>query len=73
MLAMLFSGEGHLRVQEGNSEQWIGRLFHVVSHVTFHVTFVTLAPLFCGLVFVGCFWLGGCVLFAFWFGFPGEL
>ena len=43
---MIFSGEERLRVQVGNNEQRIGRLFHVVSHVTFHVTFVTSAPLF---------------------------
>ena len=55
MLAMIFSGEEHLSVQVDNFEQRIGRLFHIVSHVTFHVTFVTLAPLFCGLVVV----LGG--------------
>ena len=55
VLAMLFSEEGHLRVQEGNSKQWIGRPFHVVSHVTFHVTYVTSAPLFCVLFLLVAF------------------
>ena len=63
ILAILFSGQEHLRVQEGNSKQWIGRLFHVVSHVTFHVTYVTSAPLCCVLfllvAFVG---LGVCLV-----------
>ena len=67
---MIFSGEEHLRVQVGNNEQRIGRLFHVVSHVTFHATFVTSAPLFCGLVVVvWVFFCVVCVLVVF----PGEL
>ena len=70
MLAMIFSGEEHLRVQVGNYEQTIGRLFHVVSHVTFHVTFVTSAPLFCVLVVV--VW-GVCfVLFVSWWCYQAS-
>ena len=68
MLAKLFSGEEHLRVHESNSRQWIGRLFHVVSHGASHVTSVTSAPLvvpFCGLVFVVLGWF--C-----WFCFLGS-
>ena len=41
---------------EGNLEQWIGRLFHVVSHVMFHVTFAAAAPPFCVLCVL--LWLG---------------
>ena len=37
-MAVPFSGEEHLRVQEDNSEQWIGSLFRRVSrHVSRHV------------------------------------
>ena len=54
----------------GNYEQRIGRLFHVVSHVTFHVTFVTSAPLFCGWVVV--VWGGFCVVCVL-VVLPGEL
>ena len=73
VLATIFSGEGHMRVQEGKSELWIGRLFHVVSHVTFHVKHVTSAPLCCVLFCWLFLLLGGGVWFAFWFCFPGEL
>ena len=58
-----------MRVQEGNSELWIGRLFHVVSHVTH----VTSAPLCCVLLCWLFLLLWGSVWFAFWFCFPGEL
>ena len=46
---------------EGNSEQWIGRLFHVVSHVMFHFTsrLSHLLPcLVCCVVFA---FVGACV------------
>ena len=68
MLAMIFSGEEHLSVQVDNYEQRIGRLFHIVFHDKFHVTFVTLAPLFCGLFFV----FGTFALFVSWLCYQGS-
>ena len=73
--------EKYIWAYEGYLEQWIGRLFHVVSHVMFHVTFAAAAPLFwvlrvllwLGLFCFGLVFRGSSCRHLFWLSFSRDM